>query len=51
MVKHVSCCGGECTEEVKQNFVEMFPESGVPRPKTMSRMIEKLGKVDQLLSL
>jgi hypothetical protein len=41
MVEHVFRCGGECTEEVKQNFVEMFPESRVPRRKTVRQMIEK----------
>jgi hypothetical protein len=41
MVEHTFICGGEHTEEVKQKFAEMFPESQAPHHHTVQQKICK----------
>jgi hypothetical protein len=40
-VEHVFQCGGEYTEEVKQKFAEVFPESHVPHCNTVWLLTDK----------
>jgi hypothetical protein len=41
LAEQVFHCGGEYTEEVKQQFAEMYPESHVPHRKTVWQLIGK----------
>jgi hypothetical protein len=50
LVERVFRCGGEYTEEAKQKFAEMFPESYVPHRNTVCQLIENLLKLDLFLT-
>jgi transposase len=41
MSKHVSFCGGKCTEEIKQKFAAIFFEPHEPHRNTVRRLIDR----------